>query len=278
MADIALRVPNATAAFTEAVRRGARPVAAPTRDGDVVTATIMGFGDVVHTFVERAPWLDQRSLPGLAPVVASTADGLPQPGLSTIDHFAVCVEPGQIDRTVEFYRHTLDLELTFAERISVGTQAITTKVVQSRTGTLTLTLVEPDPTGDAGHVDEFLKQHGGPGVQHIAFSADSIVTAVRAAAARGVDFLATPAAYYERLPDRVTLASYSVAELRGLNVLVDADHDGQLFQIFTRSAHPRNTLFFELIERLGARSFGSGNITALYQAVESTRDRQPTGS
>jgi 4-hydroxymandelate synthase len=272
VADIALRVADAAAAFDLAVRRGAGPVSAPARHGDLVTATISGFGDAVHTFVQRAAGTDPRALPGLRPVAAA-ASGM-DTGLADVDHFAVCVPAGQIDSTVEFYRQVLDFELIFTERIAVGAQAMTTKVVQSRSGAVTLTLIEPDVSRAAGHIDEFLADHGGAGVQHLAFTARDIVAAVDSIGSRGVEFLSTPAAYYSLLPGRVELARYSVDELKRLNILVDEDHDGQLFQIFTRSVHPRSTFFLELIERQGARSFGSGNIASLYQAVELERSRE----
>jgi 4-hydroxymandelate synthase len=272
VANIALRVPDAEAAFDEAVRRGARPVSPPTRYGDMVLATIMGFGDVAHTMVQRPPGQDERELPGLRLVPPAAPSGT-DTGLELVDHLAVCVEPGQIDDTVEFYRSVLDFDLIFAERIAIGSQAITTKVTQSRSGTVTLTLVEPDQAGASGHVDEFLKNHGCAGVQHIAFTTRHIADAVADIGERGIEFLSTPASYYDMLAERLRLSRYSVEQLHELNILVDEDHDGQLFQIFAKSTHPRNTFFFELIERAGARSFGSGNIKALYEAVELQRGR-----
>ncbi|WP_410642199.1 4-hydroxyphenylpyruvate dioxygenase [Amycolatopsis sp. lyj-346] len=262
VSDIALRVSDAKAAFEAAVARGARPVAAPTSAGGVVTASIMGFGDTLHTFVEY---------PGgrPAPIVANAEE----PGaLLEIDHFAVCVENGLLDPTVEFYRTVLGFELIFNETIAVGSQAMTTKVVQSKSGSVTFTLIEPDTSKEPGHIDDFLKDHGGAGVQHIAFSANGIIEAVDQLRDRGVEFMGTPDSYYTDLLQRVAPEQYSVANLRDQQVLVDEDHDGQLYQIFARSVHPRNTIFLELIERLGARGFGSGNITALYQAAERQRD------
>ncbi len=271
VSDIALRTTDAAAAYQEAVTRGATPVTPPTRHGDLVTATILGFGDVAHTFVQRADGVDERALPGLHPVPVGT--GPSTYSLGEVDHFAVCVEAGSLDATVEFYAKVLDFELIFTERVEVGTQAMTTKVVQSRSGSVTFTLIEPDVTRDRGHIEEFLTDHVGAGVQHIAFTTDNIVEAIGAVRGNGVEFLATPDMYYRLLPERVDLARYTVDELKQFSVLVDEDHDGQLYQIFTKSVHPRNTIFMELIERLGASTFGSGNIASLYEAVELERHR-----
>lgn len=269
ISDIALSVTDTRAAFQEAVRRGARPVAPPAERDGFVQAAIQGFGDVTHTFIQRPPDTDPRALPNLRPWAGAGAGGLLE-----VDHFAVCVEPGEIDSVVAFYCDVLDFRKTFAEHIVVGDQAMTTKVVQG--GNVTLTLIEPDISCREGHVFEFLEDHGGPGVQHMAFRTDQILMAIEAAASRGVDFLGAPDAYYDLLPERVGSTRYSIGELRKHSVLVDEDHDGQLYQIFARSVHPRQTFFIELIERLGARSFGTGNISALYQAVESQRTTTST--
>jgi len=279
VANIAMRTPDARDAFDAAVARGARPVTEPVTGPDgSVSATIAGFGDVTHTFVERPRGGTDRGvvLPGATPVPPGSAqpglDGsLPAPDLRTVDHFAVLLEAGTLDPTVEFYESALDFSVIFQERIVVGAQAMLSKVVQSASQQVTFTLIEPDPSAEAGQIDEFLKNHAGPGVQHVAFSTGGIVAAVSAAQARGVEFLTTPGAYYRLLAQRMELVRYTADDLRALNILVDEDHDGQLFQIFARSAHPRRTFFFELIERLGARTFGSGNIKALYEAVEAER-------
>jgi 4-hydroxymandelate synthase len=255
VSDIAFRVADAVAAFDEAVQRGARPVSAPVRDGATVTAVVGGFGDLVHTLIER-PESTRTGSAGL---------------LQLIDHFAVVVGPGDMDSTVAFYRYVFDFDLTFGERLQIGEQAMVTKVVQSRSKTVTFTLIEPDVTQKPGHIDDFLDDHGCAGVQHIAFATDDIVRAVDVIRGRGVEFMSTPDSYYEELPNRVVPEQYGFDTLREHRILVDEDHDGQLFQIFTKSVHPRNTLFLELIEREGAQSFGSGNITALYEAAERER-------
>ncbi|MGI5186160.1 4-hydroxyphenylpyruvate dioxygenase [Dactylosporangium sp. CA-152071] len=267
VADIALHVGDAAAAFEEAVSRGAAPVSAPTTDAGVRTATIMGVGDVTHTFVDY----------GRGGATYAAGGDVSMRGLSTTDHFAVCVEAGQLDPTVAFYEQTLGFTMVFAERIAVGAQAIQTKAVQSSSGAVTLTLIEPDVSQEPGQIDQFLKAHGGPGVQHIALATDNIVETVTALRDAGVGFLSAPAAYYTMLADRLTPARHSRDQLEALSVLVDQDHDGQLFQIFAKSVHPRNTVFLEIIERLGAHTFGGANITALYRAVEMQRASQDDG-
>ena len=255
VADIALRVQDAGAAFEDAVRRGAEAVDAGTR-------AIRAFGEVRHSFVDGA---DLR-LP-LLPRIELTA-GPAGTGMLAMDHFAVCLPSGQLPAAVAFYEAVLGLREVFKERIQVGSQAMRSSVVQSPDRTVTLTLIEPDPDADAGQIDDFLKSHDGAGVQHIAFGCDDVVAAVSILGERGVDFLQTPGSYYDHLADRLSPVAHTAEELRALNILVDQDQDGQLFQIFTSTTHPRRTLFFEIIERIGARTFGSSNIKALYEAKE----------
>jgi 4-hydroxymandelate synthase len=256
VADIALATPDVPAAFADAVRRGARPVDPPRENDGIMTAVIGGFGDVVHTLVQRADGRPADRLPGFAPVARPAAPA---------------GDAGLIDDTVERYERTLGFATVFTEKIEVGTQAMNSTVVQSPDQTVTLTLIEPDTERDPGQIDEFLKNHGGAGVQHLAFSTNDIVRVVSGMAARGVEFLRTPSAYYDLLARRLTPRRHGVAVLRDHHILVDEDHDGQLYQIFARSTHPRGTLFFEAIERMGARTFGSRNIHALYEAVERER-------
>ncbi|MFJ4184420.1 4-hydroxyphenylpyruvate dioxygenase [Kitasatospora sp. NPDC089509] len=285
VAGIALRTADAAAAFAEAVRRGGRPIAEPrVLDGEfrTVVATVGGFGDVVHTFVQRDPADPGTLPPGFVPAPsvgepAAVGESADAPGLLELDHFAVCVPGGELDATIAYYRDVLGFEQTFEERIEVGTQAMNSQVVQSADRGVTFTVIEPDTTADPGQIDMFLKRHGGAGVQHLAFASADAVRSVRALAERGVHFLSTPGAYYDALADRVAPRTHTVAELRELSLLIDEDHGGQLFQIFTRSGHERRTLFFEVIERIGAETFGSSNIKALYEAVEVERLRQDGG-
>jgi 4-hydroxymandelate synthase len=271
LAVIAVRVADVPGSFAEAVARGAQVVTRPAwlgSGGDqVVQASVLGFGDVAHRLV-------QRDRPGglFAPgVIEEVPGGAPGGLLETVDHIAVCLPAGELVPTVRRYQAVFGFSETFEERILVGSQAMDSKVVQNPAGTVTLTLLEPDTTRDAGQIDEFIEAHGGAGVQHVAFRTEDITVAVPAISRRGVPFLTTPPSYYDVLTERLGEVGVPVAVLRELSVLADRDRWGLLLQIFSRSQHPRRTLFYELIERRGARSFGSNNIKALYEAVERQR-------
>ncbi|NDZ98143.1 4-hydroxyphenylpyruvate dioxygenase, partial [Streptomyces sp. SID10116] len=247
-----------------------------TASGAEEPAAFRGFGDLVHTLVRRGPDEGPGLPAGHVPVegAESNAERAAAVGLSELDHVAVCLPAGDLDAMVAYYRDALGFRFVFEEHIVVGAQAMESKVVQSRSGTVTLTLIEPDTSAATGQIDEFLKGHQGAGVQHLAFSSRDAVESVRALAGRGVSFLRTPASYYDLLGQRVDLGEERLADLRSTHVLADEDHDGRLFQIFTASTHPRKTLFFEVIERQGAATFGSANIKALYEAVELERTKQ----
>jgi 4-hydroxymandelate synthase len=275
VAVIALEVDDAEAAYEELVHRGAASMSAPARyaDGDAVvtTAEVIGFADITHRLVERSGPRTEF-LPGVFRM--SEVDGAGDGDLlRVIDHFAVCVPEGQLETTVRHYEEVFGFAQIFEEYIEVGEQGMSSKVVQSPSKLITLTLIEPDTTRQRGQIDDFLAWHGGAGVQHIAFTTDGITSTVGALAARGVRFANTPSSYYDALAARVPDLAVPVAELRGAGVLVDTDHWGQLLQIFTESMHVRRTLFLEIIERRGALTFGSGNIKALYEA----KNRELTG-
>ncbi|MFC3453304.1 4-hydroxyphenylpyruvate dioxygenase [Amycolatopsis speibonae] len=265
VADIALRTSDVAAAFEAAVAAGAQPILEPgEREDSVITATVSGFGDVVHTLV-------QRDLTGEAPDAFRGRGALE---LLAIDHFAVCLNAGDLGPTVAYYERALGFKQIFEEHIVVGAQAMNSTVVQSASGEVTLTLIEPDKNADPGQIDDFIKEHHGAGIQHIAFTSPDAVRAVKELSSRGVEFLKTPEAYYDLLGERIQLETHSLDDLRETKLLADEDHGGQLFQIFTASTHPRKTIFFEIIERQGAGTFGSSNIKALYEAVELERTGQ----
>nr|BFD95311.1 hypothetical protein KitaXyl93_66710 [Kitasatospora sp. Xyl93] len=256
VAVLALGCTDPAAALERAERHGARVL-------DRAGALIEGFGDTALRLVP---------LPAAEPAPETA----PEPRLlDGLDHVAVCLPAGTLAATVRFCETALGFRTVFEEYIEVGEQAMDSKVVQSASGGVTFTLIEPDPTRRPGQIDEFLAAHGGAGVQHLAFRTRDIAGAVRTARKRGVEFLTTPAAYFDALTDRLGGPAIPVGTLRDLHVLVDQDHGGRLFQIFARSTHPRRTFFLELIERQGAGTFGTANIKALYEAV----DRHgPTGA
>jgi 4-hydroxymandelate synthase len=256
--------------FAAAVAGGAVPVTGPRRyerdDASVTVATVSGFGDVVHRLVQRDGPRGEF-LPGVIEMIAAD----PESGdelLQVIDHAAVCLPAGELEPTVRYYQDVFGFTEIFTEYIEVGEQGMESRVVQSPSGGVTFTFLQPDLRRRAGQIDDFLTWHGGAGVQHLAFRTSDIVGAVRTFGGRGVGFAATPASYYEVVRDWLTPQDVDGAALRELGVLVDRDHWGLMFQIFTQSMHVRRTLFFELIERHGARTFGTSNIKALYEAKE----------
>ncbi|MBO1415816.1 4-hydroxyphenylpyruvate dioxygenase [Streptomyces sp. FH025] len=249
VATLALGCTDPQAALERAERHGARVL-------DRAAGLIAGFGDTALRFVPAGP-----TEPSPEPAA--------EPGLlDALDHVAICLPGGELADAVRFCEAALGFHAIFKEYIEVGRQAMDSTVVQSASGQVTFTLIEPDTNRRPGQIDEFLAAHDGAGVQHLAFSTRDIATAVRTARARGVEFLATPGAYFDALTERLGETAIPVETLRELHVLVDQDHGGQLFQIFARSTHPRRTYFLELIERQGAGTFGTANIKALYEAVE----------
>ncbi|RON08964.1 4-hydroxyphenylpyruvate dioxygenase [Pseudomonas brassicacearum] len=264
VADIAFQVSDAMQAFSLAVLRGALPHQAPQQKDGVVIASIFGAGDLVHTFVQRVTPRHRRSPDNDTP-------GRTVTGLHAFDHFAVCLQAGDLAATCAFYMLALDFSVLYEEKIVVGKQSMNSKVVQNRSGRVTLTLIEPDLSYEAGQIDSFIQKNNGAGVQHIALRTTNIVKSVQALAEKGVDFLKSPSAYYQQLPERLESLKYDVDKLMELSLLADQDHAGQLYQIFAKPSDPDCHFFFEIIERVGAKSFGSSNIKALYDSVEMSK-------
>jgi 4-hydroxymandelate synthase len=269
VAVVALAVDDAARAHGELVAAGARSVAEPLAHGSgadrLVTAAVSGFGDVTHRLVERGA-AGQDLLPALVDTPDPDGWVAAQP-LGTIDHLAICVPAGQLAATSLYYQDVFGFAQTFEEYIEVGGQGMASAVVQSPSRGVTFTVLEPDPARRPGQINDFLHWHAGAGVQHLAFGVDDIVAAVSTLSAQGVRFLGSPDSYYDDLAGRLGL-DVPVEDLRRLGILVDRDHWGHLFQIFTESVCVRRTLFLEIIERRGALTFGSGNIRALYEAKE----------
>jgi 4-hydroxyphenylpyruvate dioxygenase len=271
--DVALAVPSATEAYRQAVQRGARGVAEPhwLEDdfGRVELASIGTYGDTVHTFVARADYAGPY-LPGYVST-ASNGDRGRGVGLNAIDHVVGNVELGRMEHWVGFYERTMGFTemIHFSdEDISTEYSALMSKVMSNGDGKIKFPINEPAEGKRKSQIEEYIEFYGGPGVQHVALATNDIVRTVEALKERGVGFLETPEAYYEDVPERVGEISEDYADLRRLKILADRDDDGYLLQIFTKTAQDRPTLFFEVIERHGARGFGDGNFKALFEAIE----------
>jgi 4-hydroxyphenylpyruvate dioxygenase len=267
--EIAFTVPNAVETFHHALLGGAYPVAEPVvkedDSGKVTIAAVRAFGDVIHSFIQRREY-GGAFLPGYQSLAA--ADNALSGCLLEIDHIALSFPPGELDPRVQAYKSGLGLEVGHEESITTQYSAMNSKVVQNGSGTVRFPMMEPGEGQRKSQIEEYLKYNNGPGVQHIAFSCKDIVETVQAFRNAGVEFLKTPQAYYDLLSARVGSIRQNIEVLRDLNVLVDRDEWGHLLQIFTKPISGRPTLFLELIQREGARGFGSGNIRALFDAVE----------
>jgi 4-hydroxyphenylpyruvate dioxygenase len=267
--DIAFAVRDAGRAFAELIARGARPVMEPTviedELGRVVKATVGVYGDTVHSLIQRNGY-EGAFLPGYVPVERKQPPAAI--GLSAIDHIAVSMEPGQLERWVDFYKSMLNFHESHREDVETAYSAMNSKVVQNSTGRIKFPMVEPASGRRRSQIEEYLEFYHGPGVQHVAFLSGDIVKSVGGLRAGGSEFLRTPDTYYEMLKDRVGSIREDVNALRGLNILVDRDEWGYLMQIFTKPVQSRPTVFMEVIQRRGARGFGSGNIRALFEALE----------
>ena len=277
--DIALRVPDAREAYRQAVQRGARGIVEPRWDEDefgrVETATIGTYGDVVHTFVNRNEYAGAY-LPGYR-AEQSTNGADTGVGLLAIDHCVGNVELGRMNVWVEFYERVFGMTemLHFSDDdISTEYSALMSKVMTDGEGKIKFPINEPAEGKRKSQIEEYLEFNHGPGVQHVALSTSNIVQTVEALQRRGVAFLATPHTYYEDVADRVGDIDEDYADLQRLGILADRDDDGYLLQIFTKTAQDRPTLFFEVIERHGARGFGDGNFKALFEAIEREQARR----
>lgn len=267
--DIALRVNDATEAFHKALARGAQSIMEPTvledANGTLIKATIAGFGHTVHSFIQRDGYHGSffpgfRAFTPFIPLFTS--------GIITIDHFAAAVEPGMLDHWFHFYRDVLGFQLLHQENIETPYSAMNSKAFQDQSTTVKFTMMEPAPGKRKSQIEEFLEFNQGAGVQHLGLLTDDIITTVRALKEQGVMFLNTPATYYEMLGKRASSIQENLATLRELNILIDYDEWGYLLQLFAKPLHDRPTCFLELIQRHKARGFGSGNIKALFEAVE----------
>jgi len=263
IADIAFSCDDVAGTRDAALAAGASLVAS--EPGRIV---VSGFGDTCHTLIASP---DATRLPAGRDWKDVPPGELRPAGRSSIrllDHVAVCVTSGTLADCADFYADGFGLSRYSDEYTEMGDQAMDSIVVRSQSGGITFTLLEQVMSKKPGQIDGFLSRNDGPGVQHLAFGVDDIISAVHEFSGRGITFLPTLGAYYDMLATRLPGIQVEIADLRAADVLADRDEWGYLLQLFTRSPYRRNTLFYELIQRRGARGFGSANIKALYEAVE----------
>ncbi|MFN3597630.1 MAG: 4-hydroxyphenylpyruvate dioxygenase [Rubricoccaceae bacterium] len=272
--DLALWVDDATRSFEETVRRGAVPVREPERledeHGHVVLSAIGTYGDTIHTFVERK---DYRGLflPGFRAYENPHWQAPGPVGLKYVDHCVGNVELGDMNRFVQYYADVMGFKNLISfddEDISTEYTALMSKVMSNGNERVKFPINEPAEGKKKSQIEEYIEFYRGAGVQHIALATDDILATVAELRRRGVDFLTVPTTYYDELQDRVGQIDEPVKELADLGILVDRDPDGYLLQIFTKPVQDRPTVFYEIIQRKGARSFGKGNFKALFEAIE----------
>lgn len=270
--DIALRVDDATYSFHETVKRGARPIMEPTtyedEHGKVVKATIATYGDTVHTFVERKNYSGTWA-PGYR-AIQSPGEVRPT-GVVAIDHMVGNVELNKMLDWVKFYEDVMGFAQfqTFDDKdISTDYSALMSKVMAGGGGKVKFPINEPAEGKKKSQIQEYLDFYGCPGVQHIALITGDIIKTVADLTERGIEFLRTPTSYYQELEARVGKIAEPLDELERLGILVDRDDEGYLLQIFSKPIQDRPTVFFEIIQRKGARGFGKANFRALFEAIE----------
>ena len=282
--DIALDVEDVPFSFNEAVRRGAEAVTPPQtlRDefGEYDCATIRAYGDTTHTFINRDRYKGVFA-PGFKPLDPErySPTTFHPVGLKAIDHIVGNVEEGKMNEWVKFYQDVLGFHqlVHFDDKdISTEYSALMSKVVENGTGRIKFPINEPAKAKRRSQIEEFLQFYGGPGVQHIAMATDDIIGTVRAMRHNDVSFLRVPQSYYDLLPARVGTIKEDLAVLADLGILVDRDDEGYMLQIFTKPVADRPTLFFEVIQRRGSRSFGKGNFKALFEAIEREQETRGT--
>lgn len=269
---LALRVDDATSAWHETTSRGGISYMEPMRltddFGEVVLSGIHTYGDTVHLFVERRNY-QGAFMPGFREW--KTIYNPPSTGLLYVDHCVGNVGWNQMNPWVKFYEEVMGFRniLSFDDKdISTEYSALMSKVMSNGNGFVKFPINEPAEGKKKSQVEEYLEFYKGEGVQHVAMATHNIVDTVTQLRNRGVEFLQVPASYYEDLLDRVGIIDEDIAPLKELGILVDRDDEGYLLQIFTKPVEDRPTLFFEIIQRKGAQSFGKGNFKALFEAIE----------
>jgi 4-hydroxyphenylpyruvate dioxygenase len=273
-------VDDARKAWEETTKRGAvsyfEPMTEKDADGEVVKSGIKLYGDTVHIFVERKNY-HGTFLPGYKPW--KSAYNPPTAGLKYVDHMVANVGWNQMNKWVKFYEEVMGFAnvLSFDDKdISTEYSALMSKVMSNGNGRIKFPINEPAEGKKKSQVEEYLDFYNGEGVQHIAIATDDIVKSVRDLMARGVEFLKVPSSYYVGLLDRVGPIDEDLGPLSELGILVDRDDEGYLLQLFSKPVEDRPTMFFEIIQRKGAKSFGKGNFKALFEAIEREQEARGT--
>lgn len=277
---VALWVDDATSAYRETVKRGAvsymEPAVEEDRHGRVVRSGIHTYGDTVHIFVERKDY-HGPFLPGfVAWEPAYRAEPL---GLKYVDHMVGNVGWGEMGQWAKFYADVMGFKqlISFDDKdISTDYTALMSKVMSNGNGRIKFPINEPAEGKKKSQIEEYIDFYRGPGVQHVAMATDNIIHTVSELRRRGVEFLYVPDTYYEDVLDRVGEIDEDLQPLRDLNILIDRDDEGYLLQIFTKPVEDRPTVFYEIIQRKGAKSFGKGNFKALFESIEREQERRGT--
>lgn len=277
---IALLVDDARSAYEETIKRGAESVREPfveeDQDGKVVFSAIKTYGDTIHLFVERSAY-SGAFLPGFE---AWKSDFKTEEiGFKYVDHMVGNVELGKMNHWVDFYANVMGFTqlVSFDDKdISTKYTALMSKVMSNGNGRIKFPINEPADGVKKSQIEEYLDFYEGAGVQHVAIATDDIIHTVGELRKRGIEFLHVPETYYDDLFDRVGKIDEDLEPLKKLNILVDRDDEGYLLQIFTRPVQPRPSVFFEIIQRKGARSFGKGNFKALFEAIEREQELRGT--
>jgi 4-hydroxyphenylpyruvate dioxygenase len=274
--DIALLVEDADFAFQEAVRRGAVPVLEPhdlsDENGGVRRAAIRTYGDTIHSFISYSDY-QGAFLPGYA---QAEVEGDPV-GLAAVDHIVGNVELGEMSTWAEWYSKVMGFTryITFDDKdISTEYSALMSIVMSDESHVVKFPINEPAEGKKKSQIQEYLEAYYGPGVQHVALLCKDVIETVGKLRANGIEFLTVPDSYYDELPGRVGAIEEPLDQLRNLGILVDRDENGYLLQIFTRPVQDRPTVFFEIIQRKGARGFGKGNFKALFESIEREQARR----